>query len=603
MIQTGRKGLLLGLVLLAAMAVYANSLSNPFISDDRHIIFINFSSWRSWSVAELFQRGLFSNSPSESSYFRPLTLLTFAINHDLAGERPEGYRAVNIAIHLLVIALIFLLLSSVTDKWITGFTALLFALHPAHVQAVSYISSRSDPLYAALALFSLLLWQKGSAAGKSRGLYLSSSLAVFFLGLFAKDTMVAVIPLAALMDLVWSRSPSWRHQLRDNLPWYGGLVALLGIYILIKMNAGFPLLMESDMKIDPISRLSISLKLFTLYLGLIFYPARLSLFRTLEVPQSFLEWEVVLGIILSVGLFVLAGLARKAAKDITFGILWYLISILPVLNLTLLNAPMMEHWLYVPLIGLCLAVVAAVRRVATRIGEKRGISAGLIFIAVLLGARTVTRNAEWSDLLKLFSQDVSLYPRSSIAWSWYASILKNRGMLSEALQAYRNSIIIFPKAAETWIGLGETLSFLRKRDEAEAALSRAVSLQPQNSAFHYILGMHRLKVGKNTEAVDALSRSIELTRSPMTYHALGSAYLRLGNKEGAEEAFQRAWTLYPGERKFHADMHVHLGNLYLLEQRRNEAREEWRLALRFDPNSGAKSLLENETGNFPVKNP
>ena len=606
MTETTRKGFLLGLILLAATVAYANGLSNPFVADDRHIIFINFSSWRSWSVVELFQRSLFSTSPSESSYFRPLTLLTFAVNHELAGERPEGYRAVNIALHLSVIVLVFLLLSRFTAQWITALTALLFALHPAHVQAVTYISSRSDLLYTALGLFSLLLWHKGNQAeGNHRLLYLGSSLTLFFFGLFAKDTMIVIIPLVALIDFIWRPGPLWKNKIRTNLAWYGGLVALLGIYLLIKTSLGFPLLMESGPEIRPISRILIALKLFTLYLGLAFYPVHLSLFRTLNVPQNFFEWQVVLGAILLTGLLTLAWFARKSNKEIAFGIFWYHITILPVLNLTLLNALMMEHWLYLPLIGLSLAFVAVARTLANRFGESGGAAVGLILIALLLGSRTVTRNTEWSDLLKLFSKDVASYPRNSRAWSWLASTMKSRGMLNEAIHAYKTSLALSPNmpAAETWIGLGEALSFLGKGEEAEAALSRAVSLQPANSGFRYILGMHRLKVGKNVEAVEALAKSIELTPSPMTYHALGSAYLRLGNKERAEQAFQRALTLYPQGQKFHADMHVHLGKLYLHEKRRKEAYDEWHVALRFDPNSEAKSLLEKEATNFSNSTP
>lgn len=197
-----KESLTLAVILLATTLAYANSLKNPFITDDRYIILKNFQPWQSWTLDDLFTRSLFSTSPSESSYFRPLTLLTFALNYPLAGANPWGYRAVNIGLHLSVIVLIYLVASQLAGRWVAVCSALLYALHPVHVQAVSYISSRSDLLYTALALSSLLLWRKGNhAQGIKRAIYLSSALMAFFFGLFAKENIIAVPAVAVVMDL------------------------------------------------------------------------------------------------------------------------------------------------------------------------------------------------------------------------------------------------------------------------------------------------------------------------------------------------------------------------------------------------------------------
>jgi tetratricopeptide (TPR) repeat protein len=580
--------------LFAASIVYANGLSNPFTPDDGRIIFMNFQPWKSWTAADLFQRSFFASDPSETTYFRPLTLLTFALNHSIAGRNPEGYRAVNIGIHLSVIVLMTLFFSRLVDPWVVTFTALLYALHPVHVQAVSYISSRSDPLYTLLALLCLISWHKGNEAqGGRRLLYRGLTLVAFFLGLFTKETMIVVPALTVAMDLIWNRAGPWRHKIRENLGWYGSFVALFGIHLLFRMWFGFLFLMEGGLEMDLGSRPLIALKLFSLYLGVIFYPVQLSLFRMVEVPRSFFEWEVILGAILLAGMLILAWLLRHAHKEVSFGILWYLISLLPVLNLTVLIAPLMEHWLYLPLIGLTLAFVGGVRILAERVGEVRGAAIGLILAALLLSARTLTRNAEWSDHLKLFSQDVSSYPRNSGAWSWLASTLKSRGMLKEAIHAYKTTLALSPNHAEPWMGLGEALSFLGKDYEAEAALSRAVSMQPRNPNLYYVLGMHRLKVGRNHEAIEVLDKSIQLEPDPKAYHALGSAYLRLGDEKRAQEAFQKALAIYHTKPAFHAEMHVHLGKLYQLEGGLEEARAEWQIALRFEPNHAeALNLLK-----------
>lgn len=587
-----KESLMLAAIILATALVYGNSLNNPFISDDHHIILKNFSPWQSWTLRGLFNRSLFSTAPSTTSYFRPLTLLTFALNYPLAGGNPAGYRAVNIGLHLLVIVLIALLVFHLAGGWVAVFSALLYALHPVHVQAVSYISSRSDLLYTGLALSSLLFWRKGSQAqGIKRAIYISSALSAFFLGLFAKENIIVIPALAVVMDLIWNRSDSWRAKIRENLGWYLGFALLFSIYLLIRLGVGFPLSMERGREFALDLRVLYALRIFILYLGVIFYPAHLSMFRVVPVPESFFEWQVILGALLLVGMLVAAWLLRQKRKEISFGLLWYLISIGPVLNLTLLNAPMMEHWLYLPLIGITLVVVGGVRGLAERAGEVRGAAFAMIFFALLLSARTVTRNAEWGDPLKMYLKDVSSYPGNWRAWSWLGDAFKARGRLNDAIRAYKTSLGMNSKQIPTWFALGEALSMAGGDDEAEEILSWAVTVRPKESLYWHLLGIHRLKIGKNQAAIEPLEKSIEFNPSPMAYHALGSIYLKLGQKDKAELSFNKALLMYPGQQKFHSGVHVDLGKLYLRQGKLKEAQEEWQLALRFDPNHAEASEL------------
>lgn len=588
-----KQGLVLLLLLLATVLVYINGLNNPFVPDDQGIVLRNSEPWQGRSLRDMLNRSLFSTAPSESSYFRPLTLFTFVLNSAVGGKNPQGYRLFNLALHLFVIGLMTLLLTRLAGKWVAVFSALLYAVHPVHVQAVSYISSRSDPLYTSLALLCLLFWNKGNETrGIRRVIYLCSALIAFFLGLFAKETMIVVPVLALVMDLAWNRTGSWRNEIRENLAWYGALAVLFGIYLLFRLELGYHLLMERGQEFSFGSRVLLALKLSGLYLGLAFYPAHLSLFRVVAIPETFLEWQVVLGTLALAGMVIVAVILWPLRKEISFGILWFLISLLPVLNLTLLNAPMMEHWLYLPLIGLSLAFVGGVRILAERIREIRGASLGLILIALLLSARTVTRNADWNDLLKLFSRDVSSYPGNFLAWSWLGDALRERRMLHDAIRAYRMSVFLNPNRSGAWANLGQALSMAERNDEAETALSKAVSIRPREPRFHYLLGIHRLKIGKNRAAIESLEKSISLASLPMAYHALGSAYLRLGEKERGEQAFHKAITIYPGGYSFHAATHADFARLYLTQERYQDAKEEAQIALRFDPNnSEAKALL------------
>ena len=585
-------------LLFATTIVYLNSLSNPFVPDDRGIIFKNFRAFADWRSTDLFGRSLFAREPSESTYFRPLTLLTFGLNYSFAKGSPAGYRIVNISLHLLVVSLTFLLLSGLTSTWVAAFSSLLFALHPVHVQAVSYISSRSDPLYSALALFSLILWHKGNRAhGAHRHLYLLSALAAFFIGLFAKETMVVVPLLALAMDIVFRDSGSWQQKIKDNLFWYVGFLLLFALYFSIRLAEGFPLITEYGRKVTSElegglgSRLLLAPKLFALYIGLAFYPAQLHLFRIVPPPRAFFELEVITGFLL-VGMSVLMiRLFWKSQHEISFGMLWFLISILPVLNLIRLNADMMEHWLYLPLIGLVLALVSGIKSLAEQVGERRGASIGLILLALLLSARTYTRNAEWGDLVKVFSQNISAYPTHPTAWVWLGDALTAQRNPAEAIRAYKTALHLRPNY-QALIGLVDNLAAVGGQQDVEETLSWATTLFPQDPWLLHILAVQQLRAGRNRAAIEAIEKNIALAPSASSYHILASANLRLGEKGKAEEAFRYALLLEPGNPDPHAAVHMGLGRLYQLQGQFEEARAEWTIALRFKPNhQEAQALL------------
>ncbi|MGH7831824.1 MAG: hypothetical protein ACREP8_16805, partial [Candidatus Binatia bacterium] len=193
--------MILVVLLVLTIVVYANSLRNPFVIDDQHIVVRNLL-LRDWTVSNLVTSHLFAPLGVETQYYRPLTLLTFAINYGFSELNPLGYHLVNLALHLLVVIVSYLVFSSFVSPQTAGFSAALFAVHPANIQAVSYISSRSDPLYTMLTLLVLFCWIKGhEGRGIGKILLLSLSLLFFFLGLGAKEVAIVGPALVVLTDL------------------------------------------------------------------------------------------------------------------------------------------------------------------------------------------------------------------------------------------------------------------------------------------------------------------------------------------------------------------------------------------------------------------
>lgn len=586
-------GILAILIALTTLA-YANSLRNPFVIDDQHVIVRNFL-LRQWTLWDIFSSHLFAPLGVETQYYRPLTLLTFALNYGISELNPFGYHIVNLGLHLLAVLLSYLLFVQFVSPSVAGLSAALFAVHPANVQAVSYISSRSDPLYVALILLFLLCWTKGGGVQGARRVWLRAlSLALFLIGLFAKETAVVAPLLALAADSLWKRESTWRQKLKAERGWYLALGAVLALYLVVRLEiAGYALSMESSREawktgreLRLWGRSLLALELLGLYVTLTLYPVNLAFFRSIQVPQTPFEFPVLLGAGTLIALLTLVWVFALRRREIAHGVLWFLISLLPVLNLTSLNAPIMEHWLYLPLLGFSLAFVAGVYALGQRLGEVRGAAFGLALLIMLLSAKTISRNAQWGDPITLFTNDAQLYPNQEKNWFLLGYAYFERGMAAQAIQAYKTGLAVNPNNAYAWSGLAEALSLGGQDAEAEKSFLKAVSIMSESPWLHYGLAIHRLKTGKAIEATEALNQALNLKPPmPLVYHALGSAYLRQGKPEQAEDAFKKALSMLPREQEIHAAVHIELGKLYAERGDKSAAQEEWQLALRFDPNS------------------
>src|SRR5215469_15774314 len=141
-----RERLLVGLLLAAVVLAYANTLGNQFVMDDELYIM------RNPQVTSPSLSRLFSPNPV-SSVYRPVDFAALALNWALSGPEPFGYHLLNLLLHAGVTWLLYVLLQELLASWPEGrtvafVTALLFAVHPIHTEAVSWVVGRAELLAA-----------------------------------------------------------------------------------------------------------------------------------------------------------------------------------------------------------------------------------------------------------------------------------------------------------------------------------------------------------------------------------------------------------------------------------------------------------------------
>ncbi|MBI4120389.1 MAG: hypothetical protein HY454_02890, partial [Parcubacteria group bacterium] len=138
--------------------IYAFNFANPLFWDDDEWIKGNLFVHSFSYLKEIFTQNVEAGFGLNSNYYRPLLLLSFAFNYAIHGLAPFGYHLVNNGIHIANGVLIFILLAKFLSRRASFIASLLFLIHPAQTEAVTYISGRGDPMSVFFMLLALLLF-------------------------------------------------------------------------------------------------------------------------------------------------------------------------------------------------------------------------------------------------------------------------------------------------------------------------------------------------------------------------------------------------------------------------------------------------------------
>lgn len=410
------------LLLLAAVAfAYANAWPAAFQFDDFNVIVDNpaVHSWEAW----------LASMPG----IRPLLKLSYTFNW-MIGWGAAGFHAVNILLHgvntLLAYALVRRLLRSqpvAHAEYAALFTALLFALHPAQTEAVTYISGRSVSLMACCYLSGMLLWLQGSRFFAA--FMLLAALAV-------KET-AWTLPFALLL-WQWAEGKTLRVAARDLLPLWlvlaASMLAMLAIPGYQRLLAGS--LSVRGLGANLVAQVSGQFYLLTQPLLLL----RLNIDPDLSVPER-LEWALLFKAVILAGLLGWGLHAIRTRPWVGLGILWFFLHMLPTNSLLPRTDIANDRQLYLALLGLALLLVLTLFRRLPRWGA---ISAAAV-LAFTLEASTVVRNQDYRTEVSLWQATVAASPHKARSWNNLGYAYRLAGNRAEARFAYRRALEIDPE--------------------------------------------------------------------------------------------------------------------------------------------------------------
>lgn len=561
------------LVAATAFAVYANALPNAFLWDDLFLVVGNPAIKRWDALPALFTSDLFPGAV-RSGYYRPLQALTYAADYRVWGLFPAGFRLTNVAWHAATAVLLYAVGVRVIGVATAALlAALVFAVHPIHVEAVAYVAGRSDPLSAACMLAAVLAFLRGDRAGRV------ASAALYFLALLAREAALVLPLLVLVADRLPPRAP--RRPLRDYWPY----LLAFAVYAALRAVSVTPGASPATAAVPLGVRLLTSAEVIVRYLAILVVPLGLHMERAVAPVTSLVD-PAALAAVAAVAVLVAPVVAlRTRAWPVALGVAWFFAALLPVANVVPLATFMAEHWLYVPVMGLCLAVGWGAAR------STAGIAVVAVVIVVFSGL-TVRRTMDWRDGRTLYESLLPLAPESIRVHVNLAQAYQEAGDGSRARAAYEEVVRRWPDRPETADALNNLGNLERdagRPEEALRAFEAALALQPSHVAARNGRALALQAIGRADDAERELAAALAIDPTAATTHSnLGNLYFRRQEIARARDAYLEAVRLDPD----HADAHNNLGSAYHLLGERALAEREYRTALRLDPQSaGAQRNL------------
>jgi protein O-mannosyl-transferase len=421
--------------------------------------------------------------------YRPLTIASLAANHLATGMRAWSYHLVNVLLHALVAVLVLALGEAIGLGSLAALAgALLFAVHPVHVEAVANVAGRAELLSTAPALAALLVYVRARNGGERMSGGAATAVAVLLgMAAFAKENVVTIVGVVAFWEFL--RARSWRGSAIPLV----AVAAPVALYIAARWGVlgGLGLAPGAVTPIEnPIAgltglpRLATVLSVFGRAVSLVVTPVRLSPdygFAEIVPSPSLLAPGPIVGVLLLAAMIAAIVATWRRAPLVGFLIASFLATYAIVSNAVILIGTVLgDRLLYLPSVFLCLLAGLGAGAAARRIGRPAAYAV-LTIVLVLLAARSFSYAREWKDDATLFEYAARVAPNSVRCVGSWGAILAERGRLDEARPILDRAVALAPDFVPNRLNRGAAALAAGDLDAAEADARRVLELDPGNA--------------------------------------------------------------------------------------------------------------------------
>ncbi|MEO5814890.1 MAG: tetratricopeptide repeat protein [Gemmatimonadaceae bacterium] len=564
-----------------AVLLYVNTLNHGYALDDYPTIYGNrLTTSGVRAIPTMLHTAYWYGLDGLNDWlYRPLSLVMFAIEWQIAPATPALGHWVNVILYALTAVVLFRFLRDLFDGYsvlVPFAIALLWIAHPIHTEVVANIKSRDELL---AFLFSVLtMWQcvKYVSAPMRKHLLLAG--VYFFLALLSKESPITLLVIVPMTLFVFRR-PDAKTMRRAVTPVGIAAVIYMGIRTVVltnQMGTGAISLIDNSLIAAPdvVHRQATAFYIGGLYLRLLFFPHPMS--SDYSYPQvpivGFDNPRAIGSLVIHVGMFVYALIRLPKRDPVAYGILFYLGSIALVANvLFLTHSTMADRFLYASSFGFCIVLVFLLARLfrldlkspnETRLWATNPAFAsvvGLLLVASVV--QTWARNPDWRDDTSLFAADARHSPNSARIHFLYGNHMlqelkqgkvapsRQEEYYTIALAEYRRAIALYPAYAEPHMGIGDAYTYRKDYSSAVRWYTDIVARNPRFAAGYIFLGNTFVSIKDYTSAIGAFQKAVTIDPNDAgANYLLGTTYRTQGDSARGQPYLEKAYALDPRMR-------------------------------------------------------
>lgn len=559
---------------------FGHSLFNDFVGDDYSFILENDFYQKPSNVSCLFSRdystdsdAVFNRDPTAivtgSVAYRPVLSMTYFIDYALWGINPFGYHLTNLLLHLLSSFLVYFCVWSLIEVYFSRWkkqswgvpllSAIIFCVHPLKAEPVCSIGYRADLLSSFFVLFSFLVYLSlRSSTGWHKPVKLILSYLFFLMGIFSKES-VTIYPLI-LLSLEWAAGrlgsqKAWKRMLKVCSGYFLVLGLYAYVYCFVIPNSSlrnFQWLGGSF-----VNHVLSVIYFVSTYLSSFFFPNTVKMLPPVYFPP--LEYIRGVWALLSLGgilaFFSVWGLFFRKEKVFCFGMYWFLISLLPVLNLIPIVNPFAYRFLYFPSIGLSLMTGLFLWRAGQEAGLKNlkanffvGVKWTYILSCMIVSFFLVFA---WKNNFVAAKNMISDFPESPVGYMLLSVQYQRNRLYEKASELALRSLERGSRDPRSLYILAYGLAYEKECKKAHLYYAQCCSRYPRYAPCFVGQGKLYLMKGDVLEALSCLQKSVEISPSFSGYFYLLQSVLMRGDLKAADKIYGEAVSIFknPQEMK------------------------------------------------------
>lgn len=500
------------IVAVAAFGAGYTGLNGDFVWDDVSLMVMK-PVYRNFDI----QKILFS--PGNDVEYLPIRDISYIIDMKLWGVmRPYGFHLTNLILYCLNAITVFLVSHEIltsyagasdrarqkpSDITVALLATLLFVVHPIHSEVVAFVTQRNTLLSSLFFFLSLWCYLRYVRERPAYGWY-AISLVTFLLSLLSKGYSI-ILPLVLLLcvNTIAVHGRSRRRSILELVPFVAICALFLVIFTTIARSSNIMIFQPGNLSFS--GKIAVALQIPIFYAEKLLFPVSLAPEYATFFADSLLSPRVLLCSVILVLTAIAAFKYQRTFPPLLLCYGWFLLTLLPALNLFPTHPVVADRYVFIPSFALCFLAASCL----TVITRRRLFMLYLVVCTITISGlffKIASQNKIWSSATILWSHAVKVEPMSFRAFINLSRALQDSGDLNGAIKAAR----------------------------------RAVEIDPRSSEYDCLIGTQLLLIGNIPDAINAFSRSINRDTFFLEgYYQLAKSYERIGRFRDAADTYRR----------------------------------------------------------------